>query len=203
MECFLTRSYYSSPPSRPSLVTFALFPITLLMLALISKPTTPAALYVVCTFLNGFCVGASLNYTLAHVLHLTLPETHFIVTSLLATFRGFAGSFGSAVGGGVFGRALKTSLEKGFAGRGMPGREDLVRRLMGSPALVAGLTGVEREVAIEGYVDALRSLFLAGVGLSVLMILVQAGTGWKAPSKVAGHEETQGQQANGHANLTR
>jgi len=184
-------------------VTFVLFPVTLIFLALLSKPTTPAWLYVICTFANGLCTGASLNYTLAHVLHLTLPETHFIVTSLLATFRGFAGSFGSAIGGGIFGRTLKTSLEDGFAKRGMSGEEDLVRKLMGSPAMVAGLRGVEKEVAIVGYVDAVRNLFLAGAGLAIIMILIQAGTGWKAPAKKEEQEEVPRQPANGHADLPR
>ncbi|KAK5019853.1 hypothetical protein LTR16_001692 [Cryomyces antarcticus] len=135
------------------------------------------------TFANGLCVGASLNYTLAHILHLTLPQTHFIVTSLIATFRGFAGSFGSAVGGGIFARLLRSTLEEGFKNRRMTGEEELIRKLMGSPATVTGLQGAEKDVAVEGYVVALRGLFLAGAGLAALMILVQAGTGWRAPMK--------------------
>jgi len=55
-----------------------------------------------------------------------------------------------------------------------------VRRLLGSPALVEHLEGVEKDVAIRGYEDALRTLFLAGAGLAAMMVFVQAGTGWKA-----------------------
>ncbi|KAK5018212.1 hypothetical protein LTR39_001111 [Cryomyces antarcticus] len=167
----------------PCLVTFALFPLTLLVLALTSTPSSSATLYILSTFANGLCVGASLNYTLAHILHLTLPQTHFIVTSLIATFRGFAGSFGSAVGGGIFARLLRSTLEEGFKNRRMTGEEELIRKLMGSPATVTGLQGAEKDVAVEGYVVALRGLFLAGAGLAALMILVQAGTGWRAPMK--------------------
>lgn len=60
------------------------------------------------------------------------------------------------------------------------GREDLVRKLIGSPALVKSLEGVERIVAVQSYVGSLRQLFLTGAGLALMMVLVQAGTGWKA-----------------------
>jgi hypothetical protein len=60
-------------------------------------------------------------------------------------------------------------------------RQELVRKLLGSPALVTGLVGREREVAVDGYVAALRGLFLAGVVLAVGMVVVQAGTGWREP----------------------
>ena len=61
----------------------------------------------------------------------------------------------------------------------MKGKAELVRRLLGSPALVAGLSGGEREVAVQGYVNAVRGLFWAGAGLAVFVVLIQAGTGWK------------------------
>ncbi|MCJ1438454.1 hypothetical protein MMC27_007844 [Xylographa pallens] len=162
------------------LVVFAVNPFTLLMLGYLSTPDTPVALYLLSTFLNGLVTGAALNYTLAHLLHLTPPSTHFIATSVLSTFRGFAGSFGSAIGGGVFTRILRASLEKGFAEKGLKGRGELVRKLLGSPALVAGLSNGEREVAIGAYGDAIKGLFWAGAGLAVVVIAVQAGTGWKA-----------------------
>ncbi|KAF2493591.1 MFS general substrate transporter [Lophium mytilinum] len=163
----------------PSLVTMGLFPITLLLLALFSIPEMPTAAYIVLVFLNGFLTGAALNYTLVHALHLTLPSVHPIVLSLVATFRGFAGSFGSAIGGGLFTRILHSALAKGFADAGLKHREGLVRRLMGSPAIVRGLEGVEQEVAISAYVAAVRALFFAAMGLACCMVFVQAGTGWK------------------------
>jgi hypothetical protein len=116
---------------------------------------------------------------------LTPSHTHYIATSLLATFRGFAGSFGSAIGGGLFQRTLYTSLEDGFAEKGLTHKEDLVRRLLGSPALVENLRGVDRDVAITGYEDALRALFIAGAGLALLMVFVQAGTGWRGAEEKA------------------
>lgn len=138
-------------------------------------------------FVNGLCTGASLNYTLAHLLHLTPPSTHFISTSLLTTFRGFAGSFGSAIGGGIFVRALKSGLESGFeANGGLKGREELVRRLLGSPASVRALEGIERSVAVSSYVGGLRTIFTAGVGLALSMVVLQALTGWEDGEKEIG-----------------
>jgi len=131
------------------------------------------------TFCNGLFTGALLNYTLSHVLHRTTPDTHFIVTSLVATFRGFAGSFGSAIGGGLFSRVLKRSVETGLAAHGIRDAE-LVRRLLGSPALVRTLTGLEQRVAVQGYEDAVWTLFVAGSALALGMSLLQAGTGWAA-----------------------
>lgn len=157
-------------------------------------PESSPVVYMITTFLNGLCTGAALNYTLAHILHLTPPSTHFIATSLLATFRGFAGSFGSAAGGGIFARQLRGALQKGFAERGLVGKEELMRRLMGSPALVATLVGEEKEIAMQSYVSAIQGLFVAAAILAVFCIFVQAGTGWTAPTEEEGEdaEETQG-----------
>lgn len=162
-----------------TVTTYALFPLTLLALAALATECSPVWLVILVVFACGAVTGAALNYNLAHLLHMTPKHTHYIATSLLATFRGFAGSFGSAIGGGLFSRTLYASLERGFEEEGLNGREDLVRRLLGSPALVGKLEGVERRVAVEGYQDALRALWLAGAGLAAVTVLVQAGTGWK------------------------
>jgi hypothetical protein len=141
---------------------------------------------------NGICIGASLNYTLAHVLHLTPPSTHFMTASLLTTFRGFAGSFGSAIGGGLFVRVLKARLEAGFGENGgLEGKEELVRKLLGSPILVQTLEGLERKVAIQGYEGSLRQLYIAAAGLGLIMVFVQAATGWKAGKEGGEEEETE------------
>lgn len=96
-------------------------------------------------------------------------------------FRGFAGSFGSAIGGGIFARVLRTRLVRGFAEAGLVGKEALVERLLGSPRLVMELGGVERDVARRGYSGAIATLLVAGSGLVLAASLVQAATGWSAP----------------------
>lgn len=164
-----------------SIITMALWPFTMAAIALISTPSSDMALFMVLVFLNGFITGAALNYTLVHLLHLTLPEVHPIIISLLATFRGFAGSFGSAIGGGLFGRVLYRSLVDGFADAGLKHRGELIRRLLGSPALVGKLEGTEQTVAMDAYQDAIKALFFAATGLAIAVTLVQACTGWKSP----------------------
>ncbi|EMC93163.1 hypothetical protein BAUCODRAFT_36831 [Baudoinia panamericana UAMH 10762] len=172
-----------------SIIVYAIFPVTLVLLAVLSTQNSNPVLYIFVVLLCGAVTGAALNYTLAHLLHLTPKDTHYIATALVATFRGFAGSFGSAIGGGLFTRTLYTSLRQNFAQQGMRHEEDLIRRLLGSPALVRQLEGVEKAVAVQGYEDALRSLFLAGAGLAALMVIVQAGTGWRGPSEKSVLEE--------------
>jgi predicted MFS family arabinose efflux permease len=165
-----------------TVIVYAGFPVTLVILAGISTEHSSPALFVAVIFACGAFVGAALNYSLAHLLHLTPKSTHYVASSLLAMFRSFAGSFGSSIGGGLFIRTLYQSLTAGFEKAGLRHKEELVRRLLGSPALVENLGGVEKEVAIQGYQDALRMLFLASAGLAGLMIILQAGTGWTAPS---------------------
>ena len=167
----------------PTIVVYSLFPFTLVLLAFLSTQTSPPALYILIVFACGAVTGAALNYNVAHLLHLTPKETHYIAMALMATFRGFAGSFGSAIGGGLFTRTLSGALEAGFERQDMHDREDLVRRLLGSPKLVKVLEGAEQDVAIRGYEVALKRLFLAGAGLAALTVFVQAGTGWKAPGQ--------------------
>ncbi|PSN66595.1 MFS general substrate transporter [Corynespora cassiicola Philippines] len=181
-----------------SLISMALFPVTLLVLAFITTEHSSWSLYVLMVFLNGLITGASLNYTLVHLMHLTLPEVHPIVMSLLATFRGFAGSFGSAIGGGYFGRVLHRSLVDGFAEEGLKGRDEMIRRLLGSPAYVGSLEGKEKAIAVGAYENALRALFLGATGLGVFVMLLQAGTGWTEPPKKVqqrlAEEEAEGEE---------
>lgn len=171
----------------PSLVSLVFFIFTIFGLSFLSTAAVEPWLYVTTIFLNGFATGACLNYTLAHMLHLAAPETHFIATSLLATFRGFAGSFGTAIGGGAFGRTLRDVLTDGFTeldgGVLGEGRRVLITRLIGSPALVfeGGLSDAERAVAVGGYEVALKMLYRGAAAVCLLVLIVQAGTGWSAP----------------------
>ncbi|KAK0752275.1 major facilitator superfamily domain-containing protein [Schizothecium vesticola] len=124
-------------------------------------------------FANGVGTGAALNYTLGHVLGRAAEGEGFLVTGLLSTFRGFAGSFGAAGGGGLFGRLLRRGV------------------LVGSPAKVweeGVLSEEERGVAVRAYGDALTKLFAVVAGVVVVVVVLQAGTGWKG----RGEEEEDG-----------
>jgi len=166
-------------------ISTTLFTITIFIISQLSSPVTPAVYFLFAIFANGLCAGAAINYALAHLLHITPPSAHFISTALLNTFRGFAGSFGAAIGGGLFVRVLKSSLEAGFEENGgLKGKTQLVRRLVGAPALVGGLKGIDRKVAIGSYATATTKLFLSAALVAAFMILMQAGTGWKAVKDV-------------------
>ncbi|KAI1850241.1 hypothetical protein JX266_004099 [Neoarthrinium moseri] len=173
------------------LVSIVLFGLSLIVLSFISSPAVPTWVYVGVVFVNGLFTGAALNYTLAHMLHLTPASTHYVSTSLLGTFRGFAGSFGSAIGGGIFSRTLRHGLEKGFktvdnTGRLSAERRELIKKLIGSPALVynGGLGDVDQQVAVQGYVSGLKVLFQAAVVLVVIVLVIQAATGWNGPQNL-------------------
>ena len=163
-------------------------------LSYLSTPDSPAALYMVATFFNGLFAGSLMNYSLSHVLHLTDPHMHYIVSALFTTSRGFAASFGSALGGGFFTRILKSSLESGFSRRGLSPQPGLIRTLLGSPATVMHLEGTERVVAIDSYEHAIRMLFLAGGALALLSTTVQAGTGWTRQNESKGHGDWEGEE---------
>ncbi|OJJ44437.1 hypothetical protein ASPZODRAFT_2112608 [Penicilliopsis zonata CBS 506.65] len=170
--------YYTS-----CVVILVLLSIFTAALSLLSTASSPVSAYILATFVNGFCAGAMVNYTLSHILHLTATPLHYIITALVGMSRGFAGSFGSAIGGGLFTRVLKAQLESAFHAHEVPDSEKLIRRLLGSPTLVSSLEGVERNIAIEGYQHATRTLFLTGAGLVLVAAALQAGTGWEPETK--------------------
>lgn len=161
----------------PSIVALTINPCTLVALAALATASSPAWAFIIAVFVNGVVSGASLNYTLAHVLHITPKSTHNVATSLVGLFRGFAGSFGSAIGGGLFLRRLRASLEGQFLDDGMRPQPDFVRRVLGSPEDVSELTGKEHVIAVRGYEDALKFLWLTGAGLAAMMVVFQALTG--------------------------
>ncbi|PTB69970.1 MFS general substrate transporter [Trichoderma citrinoviride] len=160
-----------------------------------SSSSSSFTAFVITVCLNGIITGISLNYALVHILHLSHPSTSYITTSLLATFRGFGGSFGTSLGGGIFFRVLRARLVSGFLsldddlddGPLSPERRKLIEELLGSPQLVwkEGFLSRarEREVAVRGYADAIGSVWRAAACLGVVVIVVQAAAGWAAPEE--------------------
>lgn len=183
MEKGSARALELTDEYRPTLITFAAFAAALFAIAAISNQQSSTALYLFLTVLNGAATGASLNYTLVHLLHLTTEDTHFIVTSVLAMFRGFAGSFGSAIGGGIFQRVLRASLQRNFDERDPdPEQEsELIRKLLGNPRLVLSLTGMQRRVAMASYEEAITYVFVFGGCLALVAMVLQAAAGWQEP----------------------
>ena len=178
----------------PTVLVTAVFGLSLFLMGLVAAPTASLALLVAVVFLNGLATGAALNYSLAHVLHLSHKDTEYVSTSLLGTFRGFGGSFGTSIGGGIFFRFLKQTLTAGFADlEGDHRREEgltqeharLVTRLLGAPGLVFSgeLSAEEQQIAIRGYSGAIGGVWHAAALLAVVVIAVQAAAGWTAPEE--------------------
>ena len=166
-----------------SLATYLLFALSLVFVSQIATTDSNVWIFILALFVNGLLTGALLNYTLVHVLYLTHKNTHVIVLPLNAMFRSLSGSFGSSIAGGVFLRTLRAKLKEDFKNAGLHGKGKLIDRLVGTPALVRSLKGIDKDIALDGYVTALRALFLVGAGLAVVMALFQAGTGWTAPKE--------------------
>ncbi|KAK0759989.1 hypothetical protein N5P37_007067 [Trichoderma harzianum] len=168
--------------------------ITITFLAVISHPTTPSLVFIAIVTLNGVATGIALNYALVHILHLSHPSTEYVTTSLLATFRGFGGSFGTSLAGGIFYRVLRDRLVNGFLRLDGtpelgPARRKLVDRLLGSPDLVwygdDVLAPRERHVAVDGYATAIKGVWQAAAVLALVVIVVQAAAGWTSPREEA------------------
>lgn len=186
----------------PSVLSLLMFSLSLYILSLVASPDLPIDLFIWAVLSNGLATGAVINYTLAHVLHLSHKSTRYITTSLIATFRGFGGSFGTAIGGGIFYRLLRSSLVSGFldldGGDELSDeRKTLVSRLAGTPGMVFGgdLNGAERQVAVEGYAGATRGVWQAATALGLAMVVAQAATGWTAPSGNAEDDDATGENA--------
>ncbi|PHH59788.1 hypothetical protein CDD81_2592 [Ophiocordyceps australis] len=173
----------------PTLVVFAAAAMSYLCLSLVASPSVALSALVVIVFFNGAATGAALNYSLAHLLHLSYPGTHYVTSSLHSTFRGLGSSFGTSIGGGIFFRLLRTNLGRGF--QVLDGsqdlsqsRKDLIVRLLAVPDAVfhGGLNLDERQVAITGYSFAIKGVWKAAGVLVIVMVAVQALTGWTSPS---------------------
>ncbi|PTB36850.1 hypothetical protein M441DRAFT_150313 [Trichoderma asperellum CBS 433.97] len=184
-------SYYLS-----LLVSILCLDATFYALAELSRPATPSYVFVATVCFSGFVTGIVINYALVHILHLSHANTEYVTTSLFATFRGFGASFGTSLGGGIFYRVLRSDLVREFlaldgtAELG-PARRKLVDRLLESPELVwhggelLKLEPQERQIAVEGYADAIKGVWRAAAILGLLVIAVQAAAGWKSPREEA------------------
>ncbi|PON26110.1 hypothetical protein TGAM01_v205054 [Trichoderma gamsii] len=184
-------SYYVS-----LLVSIVCLDVTFYALAEMSRSSTASYVFIVTVCFSGFVTGIVINYALVHILHLSHANTEYVTTSLFATFRGFGASFGTSLGGGIFYRILRSDLVAGFlaldgtAELG-PARKRLVDRLLESPELVwhggdmLRLEPQERQIAVEGYADAIRGVWRAAAVLGVFVVAVQAAAGWTSPREEA------------------
>lgn len=184
----------------PSWVAVVCISASIYALSFMTRSDIPLELFILVVFLCGAATGATLTYALAHLLHLSTKDTAFISSSLLNTARGFGGSFGTAIGGGIFYRILRANLTGGFLsldgdGPLTPERRRLISHLLGSPELVHGgnFTADEAHIAMDSYSRAMQTVWQAAGTLVIVMAFFQAATGWTAPKdksfEIGGEEE--------------
>ena len=136
-------------------------------------------IYLSLLIFNGIATGATLNFTLGHILSTTSEKA--IVTGLYATFRGLAPSAGAGLAGGILQRTLDSSLRRLFISyhRGENLNEadlKLIHRLKGSPNLVWQLEGWQRQAGILAYEQAIKRVFWLAVGAAAMGAFLQALT---------------------------
>ncbi|KAL5594393.1 hypothetical protein BROUX41_001328 [Berkeleyomyces rouxiae] len=172
-----------------SILSLVVFCFTLVLVASSGTISSPVWLFVLYVFLNGLATGGGMNYTLAHMLHLTTPDVHFVSTSLLGMFRGFGGSFGTAIGGGYFMRLIKSIITKDFerldGGVLSEAHKEMIVKLAARPEFVfdGGLSPAEQIIARNGYAAALQQTWRVAALIGVGAIILQAMCGWKAPAE--------------------
>ncbi|KAF4121020.1 Major Facilitator Superfamily [Geosmithia morbida] len=186
----------------PSVVSIASFVAFMWLLSVIAHPYIGLVPLILSVAAGGFATGAALNYTLAHVLHHSHRGTDYITISLLGTFRGFGGAFGTTIGGSIFARILQSRLIDGFRlldgdldGKPLsPTRKILISRLMGAPELVhgGGLTPEDSGVAVDAYASASRGVWQAAAALGLIVLFMQAGTGWNGPKRDEDNDQEDG-----------
>ncbi|KAK5987411.1 MFS-type transporter M2-like protein [Cladobotryum mycophilum] len=185
----------------PALLSTTAFNVILYAIGSLTGYPNPSSSvpFVLMVCANGIVMGVTMNYTLVHLLHLSHPDTEYITTGLLATFRGFGGSFGTSIGGGIFYRLLRANLVAGYlaldGGDGSnltEARHLLISKLLGSPELVhhGGLSPEDRQVAVEGYAGAMRGVWQAAAALVLVVMVLQAATGWTAPKQEISNNTT-------------
>jgi len=179
-------SYWSS-----CVLTVLLAAGTLLALSPLSSGVGSLPLLIATITLNGIVEGASVSYTANHALFHAVPSAQIVTSSLMTTFRAFGGSVGMALGGSVFSGTLRAALTDAFLrlddGCLSIEHARLVERLMGSQTLVwsSELDSTEHTVALAGYQEAARNVFLAAAVIAAASAVIQAGTGWRSKAAVA------------------
>lgn len=186
-----SRRYYLQ-----SLASIALFACT--YVAFIRLPTAASqTTYALLLVANGLCLGAVLNYGLAHILATTREKA--IVAGLFTTFRGLSPSIGAGIAGGVLQRVIERSVRSSFANHqlshGMPVHLTppdlaLIERLKGSPTYVWQLPeGWQKQAGILAYEEAINRIFLialcaVGIGFVTMALTIVSTTEEKVEKNV-------------------
>lgn len=131
--------------------------------------TTPAFPPFVSLFVFGIGYGAMLTSTLVALISAVEHEHQAVITSASYAFRSTGSSIGVTVGSAVFQNLLKSGLWSRFGGR--DGAADLIPKLRDSLDEIDKVPPSWRPGVVDAYMDSLRGVFLASLGLAALSML--------------------------------
>uniref|UniRef100_L2GAZ9 MFS multidrug transporter n=1 Tax=Colletotrichum fructicola (strain Nara gc5) TaxID=1213859 RepID=L2GAZ9_COLFN len=154
----------------PSVVALSCFAVTMFGLSLTATADGALWTLVAAVVLNGLATGATLNYTLAHLLHLSAPAEHFISTSLLGAPSGASAAASARPSAAACSTAQRREGGADYEADWEPG-----------VVCNGGLVPAEHAIAVERYAGASRGTWQAAAALAVVAVLIQAGTGRTRP----------------------
>lgn len=128
--------------------------------------STPAWLPFLYFFLTGTAYGSMLTITLVALISAVDHQHHAVVTSASYAFRSTGSTIGITIASAVFQNTFKIGLWSRFGGR--KHAAEVIARLRDSLDEIRKLPGDWRPGVLDAYMDSLRAVFLALLGLTVL-----------------------------------
>lgn len=132
-------------------------------------PDWPGYLY---QFLVGIGYGGMLTVTLLATISAVAHDHQAVITSATYAFRSTGSTIGVTIASAVYQNILVSSLHSRFDGK--KGATDEIRRIRDSLDELNHLPKGWRIGVFESYQDALRGVFLTGLGIAVLGLLCGA-----------------------------
>lgn len=117
-------------------------------------------------FFVGFGYGGMLTVTLLAVISAVSHEHQAVITSATYAFRSTGSVLGVTIASAVYQNVLLSSLHSHFDGQ--KGAQEEIRRVRNSLDELKHLPPGWKEGVMESYEVALRGVFLAALGLSIL-----------------------------------
>ncbi|KAK4984827.1 hypothetical protein LTR66_000438 [Elasticomyces elasticus] len=123
--------------------------------------------------LGGLGYGAMLTITLLALIAAVSHEHQAVITSASYAFRSTGSTLGITIASTVFQNLLKVRLNQRFSD--FDHAREIIKRIRDSVDEVRHLPAEWREGVMDAYVEALRGVWVAALGLAVLGALVSMG----------------------------
>jgi MFS family permease len=153
--------------------SLALFIVGAALLCTFTRNTPSWATFVYLTPM-GYGYGSMLTVTLVAMISAVEHKYQAVITAASYAFRSTGSTIGITIAGAVYQNILTKELRSEYGG--LPGSEDVIRRIRNSLKEIHHLPeGWSQEVVLDVYMDAMRGVFVAGLGLAVLAALMGLG----------------------------